>query len=90
MRADKNPLTTLASLYVGASRHKDNLAIVTDDKEKLLEIISENLDLASETITFKEPPHMKKAPEKAQDPIEQTYEREISIEQDLGMGGIGM
>jgi len=55
MKADNNPLNTLEAFYVGSSRHKDNLAIVTDDKDQLLRIISEKLDLASERIEFKEP-----------------------------------
>jgi len=55
MRADHNPLNTLASLYVGSSRHEDNLAIVTDNKERLIRVISENLEIDSEVIKFKEP-----------------------------------
>lgn len=91
MRADNNPLTTLASLYVGTSRHQDNLAIVTDDKQKLLEIISEKLDISSEIITFKDPPQMKDIErEKFREHKEHSYEMHISKEQDLGMGGFGM
>ena len=59
MKAHHNPLTTLASFYVGSSRHKDNLAIVTDDTEKLLEIISEKLEMENEIISFREPPNMR-------------------------------
>ena len=65
MQADKNPLTTIDALYVAGSRHQDNLAIVTDDKEKLIREISEKLEIANEEIIFKEPP----APEK---PVERT------------------
>ena len=39
-------------------RDRDNLAIITDDKDQLLRIISEKLDLASERIEFKEPLRM--------------------------------
>ena len=59
MKADQNPLTTLEALYVGGSRHKNNLAIVTNDKDRLLRIISEKLDIASEKIEFKEPRQMR-------------------------------
>ena len=55
MPAENNPLNTLESLYVGSSRHKENLAIITDDKDRLLRIISEKLDIASEKISYKEP-----------------------------------
>ena len=65
MKADKNPLTTIDALYVAGSRHQDNLAIVTDDKEKLIREISEKLEIANEEIIFKEPP----VPEK---PLEMT------------------
>ena len=65
MKADKNPLTTIDALYVAGSRHQDNLAIVTDDKEKLIREISEKLEIANEEIIFKDPP----APEK---PLEMT------------------
>lgn len=61
MKADHNPLNTLEALYVAWSRHKDNLAIVTDDKDRLLRIISEKLDLAKEHIEFKEPRKMQVA-----------------------------
>ena len=91
MSATQNPLTTLASLYVGSSRHQDRLAIVTDNKEKLLEIISEKLDMANEIISFKEPPRMKEVePEKDHKPAKQTYERDISKEPDLGRGGLSL
>ena len=40
-------------------RHKDNLAIITDDTEKLLEIISEKLEMENEIISFREPPNMR-------------------------------
>ena len=53
------------ALYVAGSRHQDNLAIVTDDKEKLIREISEKLEIANEEIIFKEPP----PPEK---PLEMT------------------
>lgn len=58
MKADNNPLNTLEAFYVGTSRHKDNLAIITDNKDQLLRVISEKLDLASERIVFKEPRKM--------------------------------
>ena len=50
MRADHNRLNTLASLYVGSSRHEDNLAIITDDKERLMQVISEKLEIDSEVM----------------------------------------
>lgn len=58
MRADHNPLTTLQSLYVGASRHEDKLAIITDSKDNLLDRISEKLEFEREKIEFKEPGRM--------------------------------
>ena len=54
MRADRNPLNTFASLYVGSSRHENNLAIVTDDKDRLMLIISEKLEVESDVVKFKE------------------------------------
>jgi len=58
MKADNNPLNTLEAFYVAGSRHTNNIAIVTDDKDRLLRVISEKLDLAKERIEFKEPRKM--------------------------------
>ena len=55
MKADQNPLTTLEALYVAGSRHKNNLAIITDDKQKLMRVISEKLEIVNEQIVFKDP-----------------------------------
>jgi len=93
MRADHNPLTTLASLYVGSSRHQDNLAIITDDKERLLNVISEKLEIENEIITFREPPIQQKIEEnisREPDYEEHTQEfehtQELEREMDIGMG----
>ena len=58
MRADNNPLNTLEAPYVGASRHREKLAIVTDNKERLLQVISEKVEISREKIEFKEPERM--------------------------------
>ena len=55
MRADHNPLNTLEALYVGASRHQENLAIITDNADQLMERVSEKLEISKERIEFKEP-----------------------------------
>ena len=89
MKANHNPLTTLASLYVGSSRHNDNLAIVTDDKEKLLEIISDKLDMQNEIITYRDAPTMRDIEtDKFQQPEQEQHKEEIeqSQEQDYSMG----
>ena len=55
MQANQSPLNTLEALYVAGSRHTDNLAIITDDKNRLMKIITEKLDVAKEQIRFTEP-----------------------------------
>ena len=90
MRADRNPLNTLASLYVGSSRHKDNLAIVTDDKERLMQIISEKLEVNSEVIKFREFVSDKSSGTKVERDNNNKVEKETRIEpkeQHLEMGG---
>lgn len=59
MPANNNPLTTLEALYVGGSRHKDSLAIITDDKDRLLNIIAEKLEIKKQEISFQEPNPMR-------------------------------
>jgi len=100
MKAHHNPLTTLASFYVGSSRHKDNLAIITDDTEKLLEIISEKLEMENEIISFREPPNMRARDNTQRDntqsvelgrqeenhELDESQEIEESQEQSFGMG----
>ncbi len=44
MPSRANPLTTLASLYTGASRHTHGVAIVTDDRQRLRVSIEQALD----------------------------------------------
>ena len=88
MRADRNPLNTLASLYVGSSRHENNLAIVTDDKDRLMQIISEKLEVDSEVIKFKEYVSDKTSETKIE--LEKNREMEKGIkpkEQHIEMGG---
>jgi conjugative relaxase-like TrwC/TraI family protein len=41
-----NPLTTLKSLYTGTSRHKDGVALITDDKQRLRASIEQSLDIS--------------------------------------------
>jgi|GEM_PF-4044510 len=93
MRSDNNPLNTLASLYVGSSRHQDNLAIVTDDKDRLLQIISEKLELESEPITFIEPTKREHA-ELSEDHDQKLHidppENSEEFEQEMEMGGFSM
>ena len=45
MPSRRSPLTTLESLYTGASRHRHSLTIITDDAKRLQRSISKNLDL---------------------------------------------
>jgi len=86
MKAHNNPLNTLASLYVGSSRHEQNLAIVTDNKERLLQIISEKLEIDSETIKFIEPPELQASePRNEYTKALKENHREHSISQDQGM-----
>ena len=75
MRADNNPLNTLEALYVGASRHREKLAIVTDNKERLLHVISEKVEISREKIEFKEPDRMRVV-EPQNQPQRQRGERE--------------
>ena len=45
MPAGKSPLTTLKSLYTGASRHQESLAIVTNDAGRLKPNLLERLEM---------------------------------------------
>ena len=90
MRADRNPLNTLASLYVGSSRHENNLAIVTDDKDRLMQIISEKLEVDSEVIKFKEYASDKASETKIEHEKSHEMDKGEKIEpkeQHLGIGG---
>ncbi len=70
MPSKKSPLTTLKSLYVGASRHKKTVAIVTDNAlalkrslQKELKIRTENMPVFEhEAIVHSEPEHQRSAP----------------------------
>lgn len=52
MPSYKSPLTSLESLYIGASRHKETLAIITDDAKRLGERIETQHDVSQKDITF--------------------------------------
>ena len=45
MPANKSPLTTLKSLYTGASRHQDSLAIITNNADRLKTNLLERLEM---------------------------------------------
>ena len=84
MPADNNPLTTLEALYVGGSRHKDSLAIITDDKDRLLNIIAEKLEIKKQEISFQEPNPMgivDPKPLNIPDLIEKSKTTDLSAEQ---------
>ena len=46
MPANKSPLTTLKSLYTGASRHQNSLAIVTNNADRLKTNLLERLEMS--------------------------------------------
>jgi len=65
MPASKSPLTTLKSLYTGASRHQNSLAIVTNNADRLKTNLLERLEMEAdpfkvtrvkENATFSPPP----------------------------------
>ena len=46
MPSRANPLTTLASLYTGTSRHTHGVALITDDTQRLRASIEQALDMS--------------------------------------------
>lgn len=48
----KSPLTSLESLYIGASRHKDTLAIITDNAMQLGERVAEQYSVSQKEVIF--------------------------------------
>ena len=53
MPAGKSLLTTLKSLYVGALRHQDSLAIVTDNADRLKTNLIERLNMDTDPFKVK-------------------------------------
>lgn len=52
MPSHSSHLTTLESLYVGASRHRGRLTIITDDSERLIKTLEADLEAKLEKVTF--------------------------------------
>jgi len=48
MPSNASPLTTLDSLYVGMSRHKENVSLVTDNADRLKFNLENALDIKTE------------------------------------------
>jgi len=73
MPSKKSPLTTLNSLYTGASRHRLSVAIITDDKNRL----QQNLRSALQVEKMKDKLFRdeKSNPQKVNDPTERSLER---------------
>ena len=53
MPSHKSHLTTLESLYVGTSRHRARLAIITDNSERLIKTLEADLETKLKDIVYK-------------------------------------
>jgi len=83
MPANRGPLTTLKSLYVGASRHKESLAIVTDSAKSLKAHLIATLGVKPSNFSIVEAPVPE--PPQVPEPVHSPHlENQYNHDKDIG------